>query len=91
MNGRMKYNDNTPEGRLAALASAVGQIMDRKFRASAAGPEHPDFADFREAFRTPLRREVVLGQLAKLTDLVKELERELFELDKQIKAEGIQP
>lgn len=84
MNGRVNRED-TPEGRLAAVARSA------MMRITARGRE-ADYADFREALRPFVRRELLYARVdearkchaIKLTERMRELDREMIELAKQI-------
>lgn len=87
--------DNTPEGRLAAVArSLVIKMWDthvnRQF-----GPEKPDMVDFSEAFRPYIKRELLMARIEEartssgraLTARIKELAAELDEVNKDLPVE----
>jgi hypothetical protein len=91
MNGRI-HHDPTPEGRLAAVCRSLMTQMDTRHRKTRVGPAEPDYADFREALRPYVRREILIARIdearksagARLTSRVAELADELFEVDKII-------
>lgn len=85
MDGRIA-SEPTPEGRLAALAFSIGvQMRDHE-------KKDPDYADFRDAMRPFVKRELILARLedlrqttgATLTLRTAELAKELLDLNKQI-------
>ncbi len=55
MNGRIREAD-TPEERLAAVAKSLVEQMERKDRV-------PDYADFRDALRPFVERELLLARI----------------------------
>ncbi|MGH9744735.1 MAG: hypothetical protein ACRD59_01325 [Candidatus Acidiferrales bacterium] len=87
MNGRINHED-TPWGRLAAVARSLCLQMDKKHRATKRGPSQPDYADFREVFRPFIERELLRARIDEarktsgrvLTDRMRELEKELLAL-----------
>jgi predicted metal-binding protein len=85
-------DDFTPEGLLASVAmSLCDQFGDRHAR-EGCGPKHPDVADFREAFRPYLERELLRARIDEarqshavmLTGRMRELDEKLRALDKAI-------
>jgi hypothetical protein len=94
MNGR-KLEENTPEARLAAVARSLMIKMESKYLKSGVGPKEPDYADFREALRPYVRRELLLARIDEarktaataITSRVKELAAELHECEKLIPKE----
>ncbi len=48
--GRILYEE-TPEGRLAAVAVLVATEFEDRYAKTGVGPRQPDVADFREAFQ----------------------------------------
>lgn len=81
MNGRV-HHDDTPEGRLAAVAKSLCLQMDDKFK------RVPDYADFRDAMRAFVQREILNARIEEarlvsgraLTARVRELAAELHAL-----------
>jgi hypothetical protein len=77
MNGRV-HHDDTPEGRIAAVARSLCVQMATKSR-------EPDYADFRDVFRPFLQRELLNARIDEarktsgraLTQRVRELAKEL--------------
>ena len=94
MNGRIDLEE-TPEGRLAAVAVSLAKQMLADFEKTAAGPSSPDYADYRDALRPYVRRELLLARIDEarkkhsvaLTARVRELANELAECEKQIPKE----
>lgn len=95
MNGRVGKED-TPEGRLAAVAQSLRIQMARKYRSRGnRGPQEPDYADFCEALRPFVQRELVLARIQEarresadlLTNRIRELAVELAECEKNIPEE----
>lgn len=84
MNGRIGAED-TPEGRLAAVAKTLMVKMEEQYRHNRVGPKEPDYADFREAFRPFIQRELLRARIEEarklggrtITERVKELAKEL--------------
>ncbi len=91
MNGRV-HEDQTPEGRLAAVARSLAIKMSDRYQKTGFGPREPDYADFREVFRPYIHRELILAkieearktQAERLTSRMRELTVELLLVDKQI-------
>jgi hypothetical protein len=91
MNGRV-HEDHTPEGRLAAVARSLAIKMSEGYKQRGFGPREPDYADFREAFRPYIHRELILARIEearksqadRLTSRMRELTVELLLVDKQI-------
>jgi hypothetical protein len=91
MNGRV-HEEETPEGRVAAVAASLALKMRDRYEKTGCGPREPDYADFREAFRPYIHRELILARIAearktqaeRLTARMKELTVELLLVDKQI-------
>ena len=77
MNGRINHDD-TPEGRIAAVARSLCIQMQKDKR-------EPDYADFRDALRPFLKRELLNARIdearknsgLRLTARVRELAAEL--------------
>jgi hypothetical protein len=95
VNGRTEQ-EKTPEGRLAAVARSLAIRMEKKHRQSGGvGPREPDYADFRDAFRPYLQRELLLARIDEarhtnaraITARVEELARELRECEESIPKE----
>jgi hypothetical protein len=92
--GRLR-GETTPEGRLAAVASCLAVSMADEHVRSAAGPAAPDYADYREALRPYILRELLLARIDEarksislhLTGRVKELAAELAEIESGLPAE----
>jgi hypothetical protein len=91
MNGRTDSED-TPEGRIAAVARSLAMKMAIKFERTGKGWREPDYADYRAALAPYLRRELLLARIDEarktsstaLTTRMKELAGELFECDADI-------
>jgi hypothetical protein len=98
MNGRIHFED-TPEGRLAAVAKSLLLQMQLRAEAAAcltcgriAAYADPDYADFREALRPFVERELLLARIGEartasgklLTSRIRELATELAELNKKL-------
>jgi hypothetical protein len=91
MNGRASSED-TPEGRLAAVARSLAMKMETQFNKTGQGPAVPDYADYRRALAPFLRRELLLARIDEarktsstaLTTRMKELAGELYECDVDI-------
>lgn len=81
MNGRISHDD-TPEGRIAAVVRSLCIQMDRKLS------REPDYADFRDALRPFLKRELLRARIDEvrkmsgraLTERMRELDKEWREL-----------
>jgi hypothetical protein len=94
MNGRI-HDEETPEGRLAAVARTLVLRMEEKHRKTNVGPQKPDYVDFREAFAPYMRKELLLARIDEarktsakaLTCRIMELNSELFEVEKLITRE----
>lgn len=94
MNGRI-HQEKTPEGRLAAVCRSLMTQLEARNRTTGVGPAEPDFADFREALRPYIQRELLLARIEEarksagvlLTMRVRELADELYALDKIIPKE----
>jgi len=94
MNGRIR-GDETPEGRLAAVARSLLLHMQDEFRRTGQGPSEPDYADFRDAFRRRLRLELVNARISEArhihakvtTERVAELAKEKGQLESEIEKE----
>jgi hypothetical protein len=95
LNGRI-YHDDTPEGRLAAVARSLVIQMEAHFRKMHRGPKEPDYADYREAFAPYIKRELLLARIDEarnltvtaLTARMRELSEQLYECESQIPAEN---
>lgn len=80
-------HENSPEGRLAAVARALVLEMWDTHIHRQFGPEKPDTHDFREALRPFVKIELLLARIEEarklsgrvLTERVKELSQELVE------------
>ena len=94
MNGRI-HSEETPEGRLAAVAASLALKMLADFEKTGEGPSAPDYADYRDALRPFVKRELILARIAEarkkhsaeLTVRVRELAIELAECERQIPKE----
>ena len=94
MNGRIKHAD-TPEERIAAVARSIAFDIEQRHARTGNGPTEPDYADFREALRPYILRELILARIDEarksislyLTKRVKELAAELAECEQQIPEE----
>jgi hypothetical protein len=84
-----QHNDprETPEGRLAAVVQSLKAKISRHFPNQIYGP---DFRDYMEALKLPIRREILmetllaLGSTKSRGDQIREGITEMIELDKQI-------
>lgn len=54
MNGRIHEEDETPEGRIAAVAVSICREIDKKFPG-----REPDYADFRAVLGPFIQREIL--------------------------------
>jgi hypothetical protein len=87
VNGRIQHED-TPWGRVAAIARSLCIQMDEKYRATQVGPSAPDYADFRDVLRPFIESELLKARIDEarkasgraLTARVKELANELSAL-----------
>jgi len=95
MNGsRIKYDDS-PEGRIAAVAITLCVNFEDNHNRTGIGPKHPDYADFRDAMRPFIQREVLKARIDEarktqsriITDRVLELAKELAVVEAQIPKE----
>lgn len=84
MNGRV-HDDDTPEGRIAAVCkSLMLQMSDRHIK-TRSGPSSPDYADLKEVLRPFVQRELLNARIDEarktsgmiLTARVKELAAQL--------------
>jgi hypothetical protein len=90
MSGRI--HEVTPEGRLATVARELALAMKLHHRETHTGPEEPDYADYREALRPYVQKELLLARIdearkssaAALTMRMFELDHQLAECDKLI-------
>jgi hypothetical protein len=62
MLGRV-HGDETPEGRLAAVARSLAVEMANQQHQTGCGPSEPDYADYRDALRPFIRRELLLARI----------------------------
>lgn len=62
MNGRFAHEDS-PEGRLAAIAVMVATKIEDTYTKTGRGPRKPDVADLREALRPFVQRELIKARL----------------------------
>lgn len=62
MNVRIQDED-TPAGRIAAVARALAIRMEREFEKTGQGPRIPDYADLRSAIEPYLRRELLVARI----------------------------
>lgn len=90
MNGRVEYNDGTPEGYLAAIVGALAIARNRKGGAEAREPDH---ADLKKLIRPHIRRLILLDRIEEAKAYEKmakvrmdELARQLLETDKEIES-----
>jgi hypothetical protein len=91
MNGRV-HLEETPEGRLAAVARALAFEIEERYAQTGSGPAEPDYADYREALRPYILRELLLARIDEarksislhLTGRVRELAAELAEIESGI-------
>jgi predicted metal-binding protein len=93
MNGRFAHEE-TPEGRLAAIAVWIAETFADRHAKTGHGPTAPDVADLREIMRPYVQRELLKARIDEFerlgesrnkrrTDLV----RELYECEVQIPLE----
>jgi hypothetical protein len=91
MNGRIQ-DEETPEGRLAAVAHSLAIQMQKCFAEKCFGPSQPDFADYREALRPFVKRELIMVRIDEarkvsgrvLTERIRELAAELMEVNRTL-------
>ena len=96
MNGGRLHED-TPEGRLANVARQLALAMELHRRKMGTGPLEPDFADYREALRQYIQRELLLARIDEarktaavaLTNRMLELEHQLAACEKLIPKDGL--
>jgi hypothetical protein len=89
------HHDETPEGRLAAVCRSLMTQMDTRYRKTGVGPAEPDYADFRDALRPYVQRELLLARIEEarksagvlLTMRIRELAEELYAVDRIITEE----
>jgi hypothetical protein len=62
MNGRFMHEE-TPEGRLAAIAVWITTEFSDRYAKTGKGPEKPDVADLREAMRPYVHRELLKARI----------------------------
>lgn len=93
MNGKIAYQDS-PEGRLAAVAVVLMEQFEDRHAKTGVGPSKPDVADIREAIRPYIQRELIRARIdeAERGISVKgnrrtELVRELYEWERLIPEE----
>jgi len=95
MNGsRIKYDDS-PEGRIAAVAKYLCVHFEENHIRTGVGPKEPDYADFKVALRPFIQRELLKARIDEarttqsriLTDRVMELAKELAIVEAQIPKE----
>lgn len=87
MNGRIEHED-TPEGRIAAVAKSLCIQMADKRRDQHRALTEPDYADFRDTLRPFIQRELLNARVDEarktsartLTDRIRELTAELLAL-----------
>jgi hypothetical protein len=92
MNGRATDEDTTPEARIAAVARALQLKFDPDSKV-------PDFADYRDAIRVFIRKELVLARIDEarkcgglmLTGRIAELGFELADWEKEIPPDAYFP
>jgi Mg-chelatase subunit ChlI len=81
----MTFSEAKPEERIAAVCRAVHE----KFHPTAMAP---DYADYRDALRPFIRREIILAKIeearscssAVLTDRIADLARQLADVEREI-------
>jgi hypothetical protein len=91
MNIRLQ-EEETPAGRIAAVARSLAMKMEARFEKTGQGPREPDYADYRRALAPYLERELLRARIDEarkiaataLTTRMKELAIELFECDAAI-------
>ena len=82
--------EETPEGRIAAVAVSLLRFMEERNRETGVGAKEPDYADFRDAFAPYVKKEILLARIDEMrhshskviTERVTELGRELLELER---------
>jgi hypothetical protein len=86
VNGRIKH-DETPEGRIAALARSLCLQMAEEQKATGRGPTEPDYADFRDVLRPFIQLELLRARIdeARKTS-AHSLTARMRELDEQVLA-----
>lgn len=62
MNLRINF-DQTPEGRIAAVARSLCVQMAEKRKATGIGPSEPDYADFRDVLKPFIEREMINARI----------------------------
>lgn len=91
MNGRI-HEDETPEGRIAAVARSLAIKMEKAYQRSGVGPKEPDYADYRAALKPFIDRELILARMDEgrmaaakvLTGRARELSEQLVECERAI-------
>lgn len=91
MNGRI-LEEATPEGRLAAVAHTLALKMQDAFHKTGVGPQFPDYADYREAFRLHIKRELLMARVDEarteaskvITERMRDLANELVEIEREL-------
>jgi hypothetical protein len=92
--GRVGWED-TAEGRLAAVARSLAVEIEERHTRTGSGPAEPDYADYREALRPYILRELLLARIDEarkslslhLTGRVRELAAELAEIESGLPVE----
>ena len=87
MNGRIEHEE-TPWGRVAAVARSLCIQMEKRYKETGCGPSAPDYADFRDVFEPFIKRELIKARIDEvrkmcgigLTERVKEFAGELAAL-----------
>lgn len=91
MNRRI-HNEETPEGRIAAVAVSLALKMQDAFHKTGVGPQFPDYADYRDAFALHVKRELLLARIDEarteaakvITERMKQLAEEFVQIELQI-------
>ena len=94
MNGRA-HKDDTPEGRLAAVARSLAIRMAKGDVETGIEPSEPDYADYRDALRPFVKRELLLARIDEarrthagaIAERMRELTTELIDVNAQLPEE----
>jgi len=86
-NGRID-REESPAGRIAAVARSLCLHFEAERRRTGVGPSEPDYADFRDVLRPFIERELILARIDEarktggiaLTARIKELAADLVNL-----------
>jgi len=94
MNGRV-HHDDTPEGRLAAVARSLAIRMAKGDAQMGIEPSEADYADYRDALRPFVKREILLARIDEarrtypgaIAERMRELTTELIDVNAQLPEE----